>query len=184
MHNSGRNLPLLDMLENGCLLWVGKLSTERLLHELCYFHQLPPLTPTQIFTQCVQEIRQFIRKTLYLKPGHQHSFLLSFHHAIRSGSQPETLVNMHACIYFKSLRVVEPDHDTTWHHRHPLQKAGAELLLLKRGLWTVVTKMYRSLTKELQFNLSFILFSYLAALVLNCSSYWELRVAKNYAPIY
>lgn len=72
-----------------------------------------PLTPTQRFTQCVQEIRQLIRKTLNLKPGHQHSFLSSFHHDIRSGSQPENLVNMHACIYFKSLRVVEPDHGLT-----------------------------------------------------------------------
>lgn len=111
MHNSGRNSPLLDMLENGCLLWVGELGTERLLNELCCFHQLPPLTPTQIFTQCVQETRQFIRKTLYLKPGYQHSPLLSFHHDIRSESQPENSVNMHACIYFKSLR--EPDHGLT-----------------------------------------------------------------------
>lgn len=117
MHNSGRNLPLLDMLENGCLLWklgIGKLGTERLLHELCYFHQLPPLKRTQILAQCAQEIRQFIQKTLYLKPGHQHSFPLSFHHDIRSLSQPENLVNMYACIYFNSLRVVEPNHGLTW----------------------------------------------------------------------
>lgn len=94
MHNSGRNSPLRNMLENGCLHQVGKLGTERLPHKLCYFHQLPLLTPTQTFTQCVQEIRQFIRKTLYLKPGHQHFFLSSFHHYIRSGSQSANLVNM------------------------------------------------------------------------------------------